>query len=66
MFWPPQPSVEISVSSENSPESTLETSESVVIPLSQVLFPPSEFAPLSIGAEIGLDMGVDSPSPVLA
>ena len=86
MFWPPLSSVEISVSSENSAESTLEALQSVVMPLwssvfkvvvltpllgiiiwpSQPLSPPSEFAPLIIGADIVLDKGVESPSPMPA
>jgi hypothetical protein len=33
---------------------------------SQLLLPPPEFAPLTIGAGIDVDIGADSPSPMLA
>ena len=87
MFWPPLPSVDISVSSENSAASTLEASQSAVIPLwasflmeqslfnvvvfiplletriwSSQLFP----SPLITGEDVDLDIGVESPSPMLA
>ena len=59
----------MSVSSENSLDSTFEASQSVVIPL-WVSFvreqSPSVFTPLITGADVGLDAGVESPSPMLA
>ena len=69
IFWPPPSSVEISVSSENSLDSTFEVSQSGVIPLWASFvreLSPSEFAPLITGADVELDIGVESPSPMPA
>ena len=69
MFWPPPSSVEMSVSSENSLDSTFEASQSGVIPFWASFVreqSPSEFSPLVIGADTDLVVGEESPSPMPA